>query len=183
MRAKVSKTRRAGWGSSCVTTCSVPSSTAFRLVRIATPTPRYSRLAQRDCGVPVFSPHDLRHRRITLRNAHDDIAIRLGLSWPEIGRWVVQRNIATTADTSHVLMDYGEIDRSELLARVRTTHPPAAHPGAETVYLQRRSRSGAHISEWLSRSRDRAWADPRRLVRRLGPAVDPAASLDLWPVD
>ena len=77
--------------------------------------------ACRDAGVPVFSPHDLRHRRISLWNDNGD---RPGLSWPEIGKRVGQRNISTTADTySHVLMDYREIDRPELLKRVRTTHP------------------------------------------------------------
>ena len=90
--------------------------------------------ACRDAGVPVFSPHDLRHRRISLWNDHDDNGDRPGLSWPEIGKRVGQRNIATTADTySHVLMDYREIDRSELLARVRTTHPRMHTPGAENV--------------------------------------------------
>ena len=80
-----------------------------------------------DAGVPVFSPHDLRHRRISLLH-HE------GVSWAEIGARVGQRNISTTADTyTHVLMDYREIDRPELLARVRTTHPGCTPPEAKTL--------------------------------------------------
>jgi integrase len=88
--------------------------------------------ACRDAAVPVFSPHDLRHRRISLWNDHDDNGNRPGLSWPEIGKRVGQRNIATTADTySHVIMDYREIDRPELLRRVRIAHPSMHTPEAE----------------------------------------------------
>ena len=57
-----------------------------------------------------------------------------GVSWAAIGARVGQRNISTTADTyTHVLMDYREIDRPELLKRVRTTHPRLHTPEAETV--------------------------------------------------
>src|SRR4249920_3761963 len=74
--------------------------------------------ACRDAAVPVFSPHDLRHRRISLMH-HE------GESWAEIGAKVGQRNLSTTADTyTHVLMDYREIDRAKLLGRVRTVHTP-----------------------------------------------------------
>jgi integrase len=74
--------------------------------------------ACRDAGVPVFSPHDLRHRRISLLHHQ-------GVSWAEIGARVGQRNLSTTADTyTHVLMDYREIDRPKLLARVRTVQTP-----------------------------------------------------------
>ncbi len=72
--------------------------------------------ACRDAAVPVFSPHDLRHRRISLLHHQ-------GVSWAEIGARVGQRNISTTADTyTHVLMDYREIDRANLLERVRAAH-------------------------------------------------------------
>jgi integrase len=72
--------------------------------------------ACRDAAVPVFSPHDLRHRRISLLH-HE------GMSWAEIGARMGQRNLSTTADTyTHVLMDYREIDRSKLLERVRAVH-------------------------------------------------------------
>jgi integrase len=70
--------------------------------------------ACRDAGVPVFSPHDLRHRRISLLHHQ-------GVSWAEIGARVGQRNLSTTADTyTHVLMDYREVARAKLLERVRT---------------------------------------------------------------
>jgi integrase len=74
--------------------------------------------ACRDAGVPVFSPHDLRHRRISLLHHQ-------GMTWAEIGARVGQRNLSTTADIyTHVLMDYCEIDRHRLLERVRTAHSP-----------------------------------------------------------
>jgi integrase len=74
--------------------------------------------ACRDAGVPAFSPHDLRHRRISLLHHQ-------GVSWAEIGARVGQRNLSTTADTyTHVLMDYRELDRAKLLGRVRTMQPP-----------------------------------------------------------
>jgi integrase len=64
----------------------------------------------------AFSPHDLRHRRISLLH-HQSV------TWAEIGARVGQRNLSTTADTyTHVLMDYREIDRAKMLGRVRTTH-------------------------------------------------------------
>ncbi len=57
-------------------------------------------------GVPVFSPHDLRHRRISLWH-------RQGLSFAEVGQKVGQRSLSVTADTyTHVLLDdYREIAR------------------------------------------------------------------------
>jgi integrase len=68
--------------------------------------------ACRAAGIPLFSPHDLRHRRVSLLH-------RSGRSWAEIGRFVGQRNLAVTANTyTHVLVD-GEIDYRELLANVK----------------------------------------------------------------
>jgi integrase len=50
-------------------------------------------------AVPTFSPHDLRHRRISLLH-------RQGRTWAEIGRLVGQRKLSVTADTyTHVLSD------------------------------------------------------------------------------
>lgn len=70
--------------------------------------------ACRDAGVPEWSPHELRHRRISLLH-------RQGETWAEIGAKVGQRNLSVTADTyTHALMDYREIDRAKLLGRVRT---------------------------------------------------------------
>jgi integrase len=50
------------------------------------------RRACRDTGTPLVSPHDLRHRRISVWHC-------AGVSWAEIGRWVGQRNLSVTADT------------------------------------------------------------------------------------
>ena len=95
--------------------------------------------ACRDGGVPMFSPHDLRHRRISLLHQQ-------GVSWAEIGGRVGQRNLSTTVDIySHVLMSYREIDRPKLLERVRTAHTPLHTADAENAHLQRRSKPGAPI--------------------------------------
>jgi integrase len=60
-------------------------------------------------GVPVFSPHDLRHRRISLLHHQ-------GRSWAEIGAFVGQRQLSITADTyTHVLSDGRELDYNCLL--------------------------------------------------------------------
>jgi integrase len=61
-------------------------------------------------GVPAFSPHDLRHRRISLLHLG-------GIPWARIGEHVGQRNLAVTANTySHALVDEAELDYKELLA-------------------------------------------------------------------
>ena len=55
-------------------------------------------------GVPVFSPHDLRHRRISLMHL-------AGVPWARIGEQVGQRDLAVTANTyTHVLTDETEVD-------------------------------------------------------------------------
>jgi integrase len=55
-------------------------------------------------GVPAFSPHDLRHRRISLQHLR-------GEPWARIGELVGQRNLAVTANTyTHVLTDETELD-------------------------------------------------------------------------
>ena len=60
--------------------------------------------------MPAFSPHDLRHRRVSL------LQLR-GVPWARIGEWVGQRNLAVTADTyTHVLTDETELDYATLLA-------------------------------------------------------------------
>ena len=65
---------------------------------------------QRACratGTPLFSPHDLRHRRISLWH-------REGVPWAEIGARVGQKSRAVTADVySHVIVQ-GEIERAAL---------------------------------------------------------------------
>ena len=61
-------------------------------------------------GVPHFSPHGLRHRRISLLQRQD-------LGRAEIGEAVGQRSWIVTADTySHALVDPREIDRAGLLS-------------------------------------------------------------------
>ena len=61
-------------------------------------------------GIPVFTPHDLRHRRISLLH-------RQGRTWAEIARFVGQRKLSITADTyTHVMADGREIDVAGLLA-------------------------------------------------------------------
>jgi integrase len=63
-------------------------------------------------GIPVFSPHDLRHRRISLLH-------RQGRTWAEIGRLVGQRKLSLTADTyTHVLSDGRELDYPTLVAEL-----------------------------------------------------------------
>lgn len=60
-------------------------------------------------GVPAFSPHSLRHRRISLLHLS-------GVPWARIGEHVGQRNLAVTANTySHVLADEAELDYAEVL--------------------------------------------------------------------
>jgi integrase len=57
----------------------------------------------------VFSPHDLRHRRISLLH-------RQGRTWAEIGGFVGQRKLSITADTyTHVLNDGRQLDYAEVL--------------------------------------------------------------------
>ena len=61
-------------------------------------------------GVPHFSPHALRHRRISLWH-------RQGKEWALIGARVGQKDLATTANTyTHVLLDDAELHLAELLA-------------------------------------------------------------------
>jgi integrase len=76
-------------------------------------------------GVPAFSPHDLRHRRISLLHLS-------GTPWARIGEHVGQRNLAVTANTyTHVLSDETELEYAALLSDTlgdaRTVHPPV-HP-------------------------------------------------------
>jgi integrase len=66
--------------------------------------------ACRAAGVPTFSPHDLRHRRISLLHLR-------GMPWARIGSLVGQRDLSVTANTySHVLIDEDEVEYAKLLA-------------------------------------------------------------------
>jgi integrase len=73
-------------------------------------------------GIPVFSPHDLRHRRISLWHL-------AGIPWARIGEHVGQRDLAVTANTyTHVLTDETELDYSQLLAHTRPVQTPVQTP-------------------------------------------------------
>jgi len=59
-------------------------------------------------GIPLYSPHDLRHRRISLWHMQ-------GVPLAQVGQWVGQRNLSVTADTyTHVITD-AEIARGAFL--------------------------------------------------------------------
>jgi integrase len=80
-------------------------------------------------GVPAFSPHDLRHRRISLLHAQ-------GLSWARIGERLGQRNLAVTANTyTHVLLDETELKYQDVLKEARISssrETPVRHEGDRT---------------------------------------------------
>ncbi len=60
-------------------------------------------------GVPAFSPHDLRHRRVSLLHLG-------GMPWARIGELVGHGDLVTTARTyTHVVADETEIDLVSLL--------------------------------------------------------------------
>jgi integrase len=122
LRAAVSKTRRALW-------VDLPDIMAEAIER--TMPPREDRdpearlfaasgadairtsiaKACRAAAVPLWSPHDLRHRRISLLHCQ-------GRTWAEIGAFVGQRSLKVTSDTyTHVLVDSRELDYAALLAR------------------------------------------------------------------
>ncbi|MHB8641404.1 MAG: tyrosine-type recombinase/integrase [Gaiellaceae bacterium] len=60
-------------------------------------------------AVPAFSPHDLRHRRVTLMHL-------AGVPWARIGEVVGHDDLMTTARTyTHVVADEAEVDYATLL--------------------------------------------------------------------
>lgn len=62
-------------------------------------------------GIPVFSPHDLRHRRASLLHSQ-------GKTWAEVGQMLGQKDLAVTANVyTHVLMtNDAEVGYEALLA-------------------------------------------------------------------
>jgi integrase len=64
--------------------------------------------ACRKAAIPVWSPHDLRHRRISLLHLR-------GVPWARIAEFVGQRDLTVTANTyTHVLTDETELDYAKL---------------------------------------------------------------------
>jgi hypothetical protein len=62
--------------------------------------------ACRALGIPAWSPHDLRHRRVSLLHLR-------GVPWARIGEQVGQKNLAVTANTyTHVLVDGRRLSRT-----------------------------------------------------------------------
>jgi integrase len=68
-------------------------------------------------GIPAFSPHDLRHRRVSLMHL-------AGVPWARIGEQVGQDDITTTSRVyTHVVADEAELDlRRATLAEPALTH-------------------------------------------------------------
>jgi integrase len=61
-------------------------------------------------GIALWSPHDLRHRRISLLHLR-------GVPWARIAEFVGQRDLTVTANTySHVMLDEAELDYETMLA-------------------------------------------------------------------
>jgi integrase len=130
VRASVSKTRRARWVDLPADLLAVvldrlpahedrdPAAALFGAEITAERLRTAIGRACRDSGVPTFSPHALRHRRISLLH-------RQGESWAAIGERMGQRSKLVTADTyTHALIDSREVDRAKLLGRVRTVQTP-----------------------------------------------------------
>jgi integrase len=60
-------------------------------------------------GVPAFSPHDLRHRRVSLLHLG-------GVPWARIAALVGHDDITTTSRVyTHVLVDERELDYERML--------------------------------------------------------------------
>lgn len=65
--------------------------------------------ACRALGIPLWSTHDLRHRRISLLHLR-------GVPWVRIGEQVGQRDLAVTANTyAYVMLDGRDVDYAGLL--------------------------------------------------------------------
>jgi integrase len=114
----VSKTNRARWVSvppvlfqAVLDLCPRDDRSAERRVFQGFGADRFRTALTRACiaaGVPTFSPHDLRHRRVSLRHL-------AGEPWARIGEDVGQRNLSVTADVySHVMLDETELDYESL---------------------------------------------------------------------
>jgi len=82
--------------------------------------------ACRAAEIPLWSPHDLRHRRISLLHLR-------GVPWARVGEFVGQRDLNVTANTyTHVLMDEAELEYATLLMRARTLGSPRPYANANS---------------------------------------------------
>jgi integrase len=78
-------------------------------------------------GVPAFSPHDLRHRRVSLLHLG-------GMPWARIGELVGHDDLVTTARTyTHVVADERELDYESLL-RDSITSPRSIREQARQLH-------------------------------------------------
>jgi hypothetical protein len=83
--------------------------------------------------VPLFSPHDLRHRRISLLHLR-------GMPWARIGEFVGQRSLSVTGVTSAFASRVAEQEHHGEVAGAL---------GASTTYLERR---GGSVAEYAPRA-------------------------------
>jgi integrase len=120
VRSSVSKTRAARWVSppavlfaAVIELCPRDDRVPDRPVFGGFTADRFRTALTRACtgaGIASFSPHDLRHRRISLLHAQ-------GFSWARIGEAVGHSDLMTTARTyTHVLSDEAELDYEALIA-------------------------------------------------------------------
>lgn len=85
-------------------------------------------------GVPLFSPHDLRHRRISLLHLQ-------GMPWARIADFVGQKDLTVTANTyTHVLVE--RVSPMTRSASLQTRCRPRISPGQAT---RLRSRSDLRL--------------------------------------
>jgi integrase len=119
VRAAVEKTRNARWVSpppalfaAIVALCPRDDRVPDRQVFGGFGQERFRRALARACtgaGIALFSPHDLRHRRVSLLHLG-------GMPWARIGEVVGHTDLMTTARTyTHVLSDEQELDYASLL--------------------------------------------------------------------
>lgn len=85
-----------------------PNGKSFKASELTASARRWTR-ACTAAGVPAFSPHDLRHRRVSLLHLG-------GMPWARIGELVGHDDLLTTARTyTHVVVDERELDFGALL--------------------------------------------------------------------
>jgi integrase len=69
-------------------------------------------------GIALWSPHDLRHRRISLLHLR-------GVPWVRIAKFVGQRDLTVTANVySHVMADEAELDYAALFGAMTDAFDP-----------------------------------------------------------